>query len=256
MVSTELAACAGGHEAARMNTLERRMRAMINPWSTALTRWWCHSAARFALTGYGRRADGRRWRDTVRPTPADAPADGTQAVLIEPLTRADIASAVELAVRVLRVTPGDRGEQFAADITDGPRQMFVAKVNGQVVGYGRVIELAADEAGPETPAGCYLSGVLVDPAWRGRGIATALTRARLRWAFAHTDTVFYVAGADNPASLHLHAALGFQDVKRFESERSAAGVDVLSQLVRNPGGQVGVAQPGAEGALPDRSVTS
>jgi ribosomal protein S18 acetylase RimI-like enzyme len=297
-----------------VNSVERRMRAMINPWSTALTRWWCHSAARFALTGFGRRADGRRWRDTVRPTPADAPASGTQAVQIEPLTQAvqiepltqavqiepltqavqiepltqaDIASAVELAVRVLRVKPGDRGEQFAADITDGLRQMFVAKVNGQVVGYGRVVELAAGEAGPETPAGCYLSGVLVDPAWRGRGIATALTRARLRWAFAHTDTVFCVAGADNPASLHLHAALGFQDVKRFESERSAAGVDVLSQLVRNtatlrggspassgwspydlhrfcipepgsfhPGGQVGVAQPGGEGALPDMSVTS
>ncbi len=42
----------------------------------------------------------------------------------------------------------------------------------------------------------------------------------LRWAFARTDRVFYVAGADNAASLHLH-------------ERSAAGVDVLSQLVGN-----------------------
>ena len=55
----------------------------------------------------------------------------------------------------------------------------------------------------------------------------------LRWAFARTDRVFYVAGADNAASLHLHAALGFQEVKRFASERSAAGVDVLSQLVGN-----------------------
>jgi GNAT superfamily N-acetyltransferase len=75
---------------------------------------------------------------------------------------------------------------------------------------------------------------LVDPPWRGRGIATALTRARLRWAFARTDTVFYVAGADNAASLHLHAALGFQEVTRFDSDRSAAGMDVLSQLVRSP----------------------
>ena len=153
-------------------------------------------------------------------------------VRIEPLTEADVASAVELAVRVLRVKPGDLGEQFASDITDDLRQMFVAKANGQVVVYGRVIELAADEAGPGTPAGCYLSGVLVDPAWRRRGIATELTRARLRWAFARTDTVFYVTGADNIASVHLHAAFGFQEINRFRSERAAAGVDVLSQLVR------------------------
>ena len=101
-----------------------------------------------------------------------------------------------------------------------------------MVAYGRVTGLAAGEAGPGTPAGHYLSGVLVDPAWRRRGIALALTRARLCWVFARADEVFYVAGADNTASLHLHAALGFQEVKRFGSERSAAGVDVLSRLAR------------------------
>jgi hypothetical protein len=110
-------------------------------------------------------------------------------VQVETLTTVDVASAVELAVRVLRVKPGDRGEQFASDITDDRRQMFVAKANGQVVAYGRVIELAADE-------------------------------------------VFYMTGADNLASLHLHAALGFQEMRRFGSDRSAAGVDVLSQLAR------------------------
>jgi aminoglycoside 6'-N-acetyltransferase I len=154
------------------------------------------------------------------------------AVRIEPLTRADVAAAVALVVSVLRLKPGDRGEQFAADIAGEQRQMFVAKANGQVVAYGRVIELATDEAAAGTPAGYYLGGVLVDPAWRGRGIATALTRARLRCAFARTSTVFYVTGADNAASLHLHAAVSFQEIKRFESERSAAGVDVLSQLAR------------------------
>jgi ribosomal protein S18 acetylase RimI-like enzyme len=164
------------------------------------------------------------------PNPADGVSESV--VRIESLTKADVTSAVELAVRVLRVKPGDRGEQFASDITDDQRQMFVAKASGQVVAYGRVIELAADEAGPGTPAGYYLSGVLVEPAWRGRGIATTLTRTRPRWAFARTGKVFYVTGADNTASLHLHAALGFQEIKRFESERSAAGVDVLSQLVR------------------------
>lgn len=151
---------------------------------------------------------------------------------LESLTEADVASAVELAMRVLRVKPGDREEQFAADITGEQRQMFIAKANGQVVAYGRILELAVGDAGPGTPAGYYLSGVLVDPAWRGRGIATALTRARLRWAFARTDTVFYVTGADNTASLRLHAALGFHETQRFDSDRSAVGVDVLSQLAR------------------------
>ena len=151
---------------------------------------------------------------------------------IEPLGMGDVASAVELVRRVLRVNPGDLGEQFASDITDDSRQMFVAKANSQVIAYGRAAQLAAGEAAPGTPAGYYLSGVLVDPAWRGRGIATALTRARLRWVFAHADEAFYVAGADNIASLHLHAALGFQEMKRLESDRSAAGVDVLSRLTR------------------------
>jgi GNAT superfamily N-acetyltransferase len=161
---------------------------------------------------------------------ADTESLTEAAVRIGPLTEADVASAVQLVVRVLRVKPGDRGEQFAADITGERRQIFVAQASGRIVAYGRVLELAADEAGPGTPAGFYLSGVLVEPAWRGRGIATALTRARLNWAFARTGTVFYVTGADNIASLHLHAAFGFQEIKRFDSGRSAAGVDVLSQL--------------------------
>lgn len=154
------------------------------------------------------------------------------AVQIEPLRVGDVASAVELATRVLRVKPGDRGEQFAFDITDDSRQMFVAKANGQVIAYGRVAKLAVGEAAPGTPAGCYLSGVLVAPVWRRRGIATELTRARLRWVFARTGEAFYVTGAENIASLHLHSALGFQEIKRFRSDRSAAGVDVLSRLAR------------------------
>lgn len=59
---------------------------------------------------------------------------------------------------------------------------------------------------------------------------TSTISSRLRWAFTRTDTVFYVTRADNTASLQLHAALGFQEINRFASERSAAGVDVLSRI--------------------------
>jgi ribosomal protein S18 acetylase RimI-like enzyme len=180
---------------------------------------------------HSRQAGGHDARRRLPETGGGVPGADAR---IEPLTTADIAPAVELAVRVLRVQPGDRGEQFAADIAGERRQMFVARAGGRVVAYGRVMELAAGEAGAGTPAGYYLSGVLVEPAWRGQGIAAGLTRARLRWAFARADRVFYVTGADNVASLHLHAALGFREIRRLDSDRSAAGVDVLSQLVRTP----------------------
>jgi hypothetical protein len=50
-----------------MNGLERRIRVAINPVSTAATRWWCHSAIRHMLTGYGPTARQRRlMRDGIR----------------------------------------------------------------------------------------------------------------------------------------------------------------------------------------------
>lgn len=54
----------------------------------------------------------------------------------------------------------------------------------------------------------------------------------LHWVFARVGEAFYVAGADNSASLRLHAALGFQEMTRFESKRSASGVDELPRLTR------------------------
>lgn len=43
-----------------MNRVERRLRAAVNPVSTALTAWWCHSAMRHMLTGHGPTARQRR----------------------------------------------------------------------------------------------------------------------------------------------------------------------------------------------------
>lgn len=43
-----------------MSRIGRRVRAAVNPVSTAVTRWWCHSAMRHMLTGYGPTARQRR----------------------------------------------------------------------------------------------------------------------------------------------------------------------------------------------------
>jgi hypothetical protein len=45
-----------------MNGIERRVRAAVNPLSTAVTRWWCYSAMRHMLTGHGPTARQRRLR--------------------------------------------------------------------------------------------------------------------------------------------------------------------------------------------------
>jgi len=43
-----------------MSRIERRIRAAVNPVSTAATGWWCHSAMRHMLTGHGPTARQRR----------------------------------------------------------------------------------------------------------------------------------------------------------------------------------------------------
>ena len=43
-----------------MNRIGRRVSAAVKPVSTAATRWWCHSAMRHMLTGYGPAARQRR----------------------------------------------------------------------------------------------------------------------------------------------------------------------------------------------------
>lgn len=47
-----------------MSRIGRRVRAEVNPFSTAATRWWCHSALRHMLTGYGPTA---RQRQSIGP---------------------------------------------------------------------------------------------------------------------------------------------------------------------------------------------
>jgi hypothetical protein len=57
-----------------MNRIERHVRAAINPVSTAATRWWCHSAMRHLLTGYGPTAQQRRFIRRGVPGPGHTPS--------------------------------------------------------------------------------------------------------------------------------------------------------------------------------------
>jgi hypothetical protein len=57
-----------------MTPIRRRVNAVVNPVSTAVTRWWCHSALRHMLTGYGPTARQRRLMRRGTPGTAVTPS--------------------------------------------------------------------------------------------------------------------------------------------------------------------------------------
>ncbi|RYJ00766.1 MAG: N-acetyltransferase [Actinomycetales bacterium] len=88
------------------------------------------------------------------------------------------------------------------------------------------------------PTGHYLGGVTVDPAWRRRGIASALTTARLQWIAARADEAFYVVNPRNLASIELHRRWSFEEVlrsSRLTGVEFSGGVGILmrASLVRS-----------------------
>jgi len=85
-----------------------------------------------------------------------------------------------------------------------------------VVGYGKaaLLSMSANAPANAPPHGWYLTGVVVRPEFRRRGIASALTRARLERIAAMGREIHYVASAGNPATIDLHRAFGFVEVTR------------------------------------------
>lgn len=106
--------------------------------------------------------------------------------------------------------------EFARTREGDDLAIWVAELDGRVVAYARTVRFAPPSDAPRdtAPEGWYLMGVVVSPGSRRRGIAEALTRARLDWLAARTDVVRYVANARNAPTIDLHARLGFREVTR------------------------------------------
>lgn len=110
----------------------------------------------------------------------------------------------------------------------GPSRVFVAAAKAGVIGYGRIRHVVPGEEGQPTelPAGWYLMGVIVAPAWRRRGVASALGRARLAWIAERAQDAWCFTNRANRAAADLHRSLGFEPVElTFAHERAglAAG---------------------------------
>lgn len=166
-----------------------------------------------------------------QPRTAHQPRTTSPAIIREP-TVDDLATCAAMIVSRAGGDPHTRRERLTSDLASDDHQMLVAAVGHEVVGFGQVIPFVAPpEAPPDiAPNGYYLVGLVVDPAWRRRGIGEQLTTARMRWVADRADTIWYFANAGNPATLDLHHRLGFVEVSRrftFPGVTFAGGNGVL-----------------------------
>ncbi|SNS90584.1 Ribosomal protein S18 acetylase RimI [Asanoa hainanensis] len=166
---------------------------------------------------------------------------GGEPVPVRRGTIADVPGCVELAAVVAGLDPVQWTRSLTASATDQERMLHVAEDAGRIVGYARSAEYAPPKDAPRNaaPAGWYLLGIVVDPAYRRRGIGRALTTARMTAIAERADAVWYFANARNRASLDLHTVLGFVEVTRdfwfpdltFDG---GAGVGVLCRAPLSP----------------------
>lgn len=95
--------------------------------------------------------------------------------------------------------------------------LVVAHCFGVVVGYGKAAFCEPTSAEDQAPTGHYLTGLVVDSAWRRCGIGAELIRRRTAWIWSRDRSAWCFANAGNQASIDLHAALGFTEVARAAS---------------------------------------
>ena len=72
---------------------------------------------------------------------------------------------------------------------------------------GRLVAMAGERMRP--PGWSEISAVCTDPAWRGQGLASRLTRAVAAGIVARGETPFLHAIASNTTAIRLYEELGF-----------------------------------------------
>jgi len=101
--------------------------------------------------------------------------------------------------------------------------LVLAEADSRVVGFGCVVPLlecpnpglraflrGQTPLGPTMAELVYMSEMAVDTSQRGKGLGTALVRARARWAHHHGFTHFIVRTASSGSSAGLYQRLGAQ----------------------------------------------
>jgi len=157
-------------------------------------------------------------------------------IAVRPARAGDIEAVARLRAHREGRSPRDEQSAIAAFLdrcrSTDEAVLYVAEVSGRILGYGRAESFQPPEGAPPrtVPAGMYLSGVVVDPRRRRRGIGSRLVRARLDWISHRAPRAYYFANSLNEASIALHRAFGFREEMkdvRHPSARFAGGIGIL-----------------------------
>lgn len=109
----------------------------------------------------------------------------------------------------------------------------VALIDGIVVGHGKLFRYSKEKHDVEfkSPEGWYLNGVIVDSAYRRKGVAKALLSFRESYVLEKEGGELYsIVSAENHPSISYHTTLGFVEQQRapgYLSVRLKCGEGIL-----------------------------
>jgi ribosomal protein S18 acetylase RimI-like enzyme len=152
------------------------------------------------------------------------------AVTVREATPDDAPAIAEVQAAAGR--PPMSAENHAAIVGDPNRIIVVATSDGVIAGWAQTHCWTSGD--PPAPAGHYLGGVTVDPTFRRRGVASALTSARLEWIWMRASHAWYVVNSANRASVELHRRYGFVEVARAARFHTVAFTGGDGILLRSP----------------------
>lgn len=135
-------------------------------------------------------------------------------VTIRAVTPDDVPDCADL-LRLRDAGACQRWEDRITSHLDDGEPLFLAEYAREVIGYARLSwQTPVAQGGYGAPDGYYLSGMIVHPRFRRRGVGRGLTRARTAWTKARLERAFFVVNAANRASMDLHRELGYYELTR------------------------------------------
>lgn len=93
------------------------------------------------------------------------------------------------------------------------RLLLLAEIDGQVGAFAQS-HFLEEHPVDHGPAGFYLTGLTVVPAFRRAGLGRELTTQRLDWIGDRAGEAWYFASVGNESSIRLHREFGFAEVRR------------------------------------------